>query len=160
MTPCQSFLFSENGLLILKQLVLITFFIQKYLYLFSYHCLVLVSIKMIEILQTTQLERNLLKIEKKVTRHSHHRTVSFRLGVSSFFILALYISCDTLWILFIQKKRSLILKHLVLITLFIQNYLYVFSCHTSNLGSHKMTEILQTTQLERYLFKIENKITR
>ena len=29
-----------------------------------------------------------------------------------------------------------------------------------NLGSLKMTEILQTTQLERNLFKIENKITR
>ena len=56
MTPCQSFLFSENGLLILKQLVLITFFIQKYLYLLSHHCLILVSVKMIEILQTTQLE--------------------------------------------------------------------------------------------------------
>ena len=76
------------------------------------------------------------------------------------FLVWFYTVHDSLWILFIQKKRSLIHKHLVLITLFIQKYLHVFSCHTSNLGSPEMTEILQTTQLERYLFKIENKITR
>ena len=36
----------------------------------------------------------------------------------------------------------------------------LFSYHPLNLGSFKMTDILQTTQLERNLFKIENKITR
>ena len=73
MTPCESFLFNKNGSSILKQLVLITFFIQKYLYLFSYHPLNLGSFKMTEILQTTQLEGNLFKIESQITRYNHHR---------------------------------------------------------------------------------------
>ena len=55
MTPCESFLFSKNESSLLKQLMLITFFIQKYLYLFGYQPLNLGSFKMIEILQTTQL---------------------------------------------------------------------------------------------------------
>ena len=33
MTPCESFLFSKNGSLILMQLAFITFFIQKYIYI-------------------------------------------------------------------------------------------------------------------------------
>ena len=73
MTPCKFFLCSKNRSLILKQLVLITFFIQKYLYLFSYHPLNFGSLKMTEILQTKQLERNLFKIKNKITRYSHHR---------------------------------------------------------------------------------------
>ena len=73
MTPCESFLRSKNGSPILKQLMLITFFIQKYLYLFSNHPLNFGSLKMAEILQTIQLERNLFKIENKITRYSHHR---------------------------------------------------------------------------------------
>ena len=48
---------------------------QKYLYLFGYHPLNLGSFKMTGILQTTQLERNLFKIEHKTTRYSHHRSV-------------------------------------------------------------------------------------
>ena len=72
MTPCESFLRSKNGSSILKQLMLITFFIQKYLYLFSNHPLNFGSLKMAEILQTIQLERNLFKIENKITRYSHH----------------------------------------------------------------------------------------
>ena len=56
-----------------KRLVLITFFIQKCLYLFSFHPLNFGSLKMTEILQTTQLERNLFKIEDKIARYSHHR---------------------------------------------------------------------------------------
>ena len=66
MVPCESFLFSKNGSPILKQLVLITFFIEKYLYL--YHPSNLGSFKMTEILQATRLERNLFKIETKITR--------------------------------------------------------------------------------------------
>ena len=76
MTPSESFLFTKNGSSILNQLVLITFFIQKYIYLFSYNPLNLDSFKMTEILQTTQLERNLCKIENKITRYSHHRSFS------------------------------------------------------------------------------------
>ena len=74
-TPCESFLCSKNGSSILKQLVLITFFIQKYLYLFSYHPLNFGSFKMTEILQTTHLERNLFKIENKITSYSQHRII-------------------------------------------------------------------------------------
>ena len=36
MTPCKSFLFSKNGSSIPKQLVLIAFFIQKYIYIYIY----------------------------------------------------------------------------------------------------------------------------
>ena len=57
----------------MKQLLLITFFIDKYLYLFSYHPLNFGSLKMTEILKATQLERNLFEIENKITRYSHHR---------------------------------------------------------------------------------------
>ena len=57
----------------MKQLLLITFFIDKYLYLFSYHPLNFGSLKMTEILKATQLERNLFEIENKTTRYSHHR---------------------------------------------------------------------------------------
>ena len=34
MTPCESFLFSKNASSILKQLVLIAFFTQKYMYIY------------------------------------------------------------------------------------------------------------------------------
>ena len=55
------------------QLVLITFFIQKYIYLLSYHPLNLGSLKMTEILKTTQLKRNLFKIKNKIASYSHYR---------------------------------------------------------------------------------------
>ena len=55
------------------QLVLIIFFIHKYLSLLSYQHLNPSSLKMTGILETTQLERNLFKIENKITRNSHHR---------------------------------------------------------------------------------------
>ena len=70
------YVFSKNGSSILKQLVVITFLIKKYLYFFSYHHLNLGSRQMTDILQATQLQRNLFKIEKKITRYSHHRTMS------------------------------------------------------------------------------------
>ena len=73
MTPCESFLFSKNRSSILMQLVLITFFIQKYTHLLSYHPLNLGSLKMTEILNTTQLKRTLFKIENKITSYSHYR---------------------------------------------------------------------------------------
>ena len=77
MTPSESFLISKNRSLIVKQLLLMTFFKQSYLYLFSNHPLNVGSLKMIEILQTKQLERSLFESENKITRYNHHRTVSF-----------------------------------------------------------------------------------
>ena len=62
-------MFSKNGSSILKQLVMITFFIQKYLYLFSYHPLNLSSFKMTEI---RKQQRKISEIENKITRYSHH----------------------------------------------------------------------------------------
>ena len=47
----------KNFLTILMQLVLITFYIQKYLHLLSYHPLKFGSLKMTEILETAQSER-------------------------------------------------------------------------------------------------------
>ena len=76
MTPSESFLFSKNRSLIVKQLLLMIFFKQNYLYLFSNHPLNVGSLKMIEILQTKQLERSLFESENKITRYSHHRTIS------------------------------------------------------------------------------------
>ena len=73
MTPCESFLFSKNRLSILMQLVLITFFIQEYIYLLIYPPLNVGSLKITEILNTIQLERNLFKIENKITSYSHYR---------------------------------------------------------------------------------------
>ena len=73
MTPCESFLFSKNRSSILMQLVLITFFIQKYIYLLSYPPLNVGSLKITEILNTIQLERNLFKIKNKITSYSHYR---------------------------------------------------------------------------------------
>ena len=55
------------------QLVLITFFIQKYIYLLSYPPLNVGSLKITEILNAIQLERNLFKIENKITSYSHYR---------------------------------------------------------------------------------------
>ena len=66
MTPCESFLLSKNGSPKLKQLVLITFLLLEYLHILSYHPSNLASFKMSEILINTQLERNLLTIEKKI----------------------------------------------------------------------------------------------
>ena len=73
MTPCESFLFSKNRSSILMQFVLITFFIQKYIYLLSYPPLNVGSLKITEILNTIQSERNLFKIENKITSYSHYR---------------------------------------------------------------------------------------
>ena len=75
MRLCESILFGKNGSSTLKQLVVITFLIQKYLCLFSSHPLSLGSPQMKEILQTTLLKRNLFKIQNKITRYSNHRTV-------------------------------------------------------------------------------------
>ena len=36
MKPCKSFLFSKNGLSMLKQLVLIPLFMQKYIYIYMH----------------------------------------------------------------------------------------------------------------------------
>ena len=91
MRLCESFLFGKNGSSTLKQLVVITFLIQKYLCLFSSHPLSFGSPQMTETPQKTWLERNLFRIENKFTRYSNHMTVfSFDL-VLVHFLVQLYI---------------------------------------------------------------------
>ena len=66
MTPYESFLLIKNGLLNLKQLVLVTFLLLQHLYILSYHPSNLTSFEMPEILTKTQLNRKLLNIERKI----------------------------------------------------------------------------------------------
>ena len=47
--------------------------IYAYLSKLTYTYLYFGSLKMTEVLKTTQLERNLFEIENKITRYSHHR---------------------------------------------------------------------------------------
>ena len=141
---CESFLFGKNGSSTVKQLVVITFLVQKYLYLSSSHRLSLsLSPQMKEVLQTILLKRNLFKIQKKITRYSNHRTVfSFDL-VLFHFSAWLYIfdmsPCESF---LLSKNGLLILKQLLLITFLIRKYLHLFSYHPLNLHSRQMTEIL------------------
>ena len=86
MTPYESFLLIKNGLLNLKQLVLVTFLLLQHLYILSYHPSNLTSFEMPEILTKTLLKRKLLNIERKII------TKKNRLGVSSLFMLLKYIA--------------------------------------------------------------------
>ena len=73
MTPYESFLLIKNGSLNVKQLVLVTFLLLQYLYLFSYHPSTLTSFEMPDILTEIQLIRNLLTIKRKIRRYIHHK---------------------------------------------------------------------------------------
>ena len=68
MTPWESWLQSNNGSSIIKQLALIAFFILEYISILSYHPWNPNSSNMGQILHTTQVEKDLLKIEKKTTK--------------------------------------------------------------------------------------------
>ena len=50
---------------------MIAFFILEYIYILSYHPWNPSSFNMDQILHTTQLEKNLLKIEKKITKYNY-----------------------------------------------------------------------------------------
>ena len=73
MTPWESLLESNNGSSIIKQLALIAFFTLEYIYILSYHPWNPNSFNMDQILHTTQLEKDLLKIEKKITKYIYHK---------------------------------------------------------------------------------------
>ena len=73
MTPFESFLLIKNGSSNLKQLALVPFLLLQYLYILSYHPSHLTSFEMPEILTETRLKRNLLNIERKITRYIHHK---------------------------------------------------------------------------------------
>ena len=73
MTPWEFLLLSNNGSSIIQQLALIAFFILEYIYILSYHPWNPNSFDMDQILHTTQLEKELLKIEKKVTKYNYHK---------------------------------------------------------------------------------------
>ena len=68
MTPWESLLQNNNGSSIIKQVALIAFFILEYIYLLSYHPWNPNSSNMDQILHTTQVEKDLSKIEKKITK--------------------------------------------------------------------------------------------
>ena len=53
-------------------LMVIAFFILEYIYIPSYHPWNPNSFNMDQILHTRQLEKNLSKIEKKITKHNYH----------------------------------------------------------------------------------------
>ena len=69
MTPYESFLLIKNGLSNLKRLALVAFSLLQYLYILSYHRSNFTSFEMPEILTETRLKRNLLNIERKITRY-------------------------------------------------------------------------------------------
>ena len=73
MTPFESFLLIKNGSSNLKQLALVPLLLLQYLYILSYHPSHLTSFEMPEILTETRLKRNLLNIERKITRYIHHK---------------------------------------------------------------------------------------
>ena len=73
MTPFESFLLIKNGSSNLKQFALVPFLLLQYLYILSYHPSHLTSFEMPEILTETRLKRNLLNIERKITRYIHHK---------------------------------------------------------------------------------------
>ena len=73
MTPWESLLQSNNGSSITKRLALIVFFILEYIYILSYHPWNPNSFNMDQILHTTQVEKDLLKIEKKITKYNYHK---------------------------------------------------------------------------------------
>ena len=73
MTPYESFLLIKNGSSNLKQLALVTFLLLQDLYILSYHPLNLTSSEIPEILTKTNLKRNLLNIERTITRYIHHK---------------------------------------------------------------------------------------
>ena len=73
MTPWESLLQSNNGSSIIKQLALIAFFILEYIQILSYHPWNPNSFNMGQILHKTQLEKNLLKIEKKITKYNYNK---------------------------------------------------------------------------------------
>ena len=73
MTPWESLLQSNNGSSIIKQLALIGFFILEYIYILSHHPWNPNSFNMDQILHTTELEKDLLKIEKKITKYNYHK---------------------------------------------------------------------------------------
>ena len=53
--------------------MVIAFFILEYIYIPSYHPWNPNSFKVDQILHTRQLEKNLSKIEKKITKHNYHK---------------------------------------------------------------------------------------
>ena len=73
MTPWESLLQINNGSSIIKQWALIAFFILEYIYILSYHPWNPNSFNMDQILHTTQLEKDLLKVEKKITKYNYHK---------------------------------------------------------------------------------------
>ena len=66
MTPWESLLQSNSGSSIIKQLALIALFILEYIYILSYHPWNPNSLNMDQILHTTQLEKDFLKIRKVI----------------------------------------------------------------------------------------------
>ena len=139
--------------------MLILFLIQKYQYIFSYHPFSIELLKKTYIHQTTQLERNLVQIENKITRYSHSRPLfSFYLPLVDFSVQLYIFDMKVGESFLFSKKGSSIRKQFLLITFLIQKYLHLFSYHTLNVGSLEMREIFQTTQLQRKLFEIKHEL--
>ena len=73
MTHYVSFLLIKNESYNLKHLLLVTFLLLLYLYILIYHSWNLPSFEIPEILIETLFKRNLLNIERKITRYIHHK---------------------------------------------------------------------------------------
>ena len=107
MTPWESLLQSNNESSIIKQLPLIAFFILEYIYILSYHPWNPNSFNMDQILHTTQLEKDLLKIEKKITKYNYYKyNRKYPKGLTLKFNLALCENSDHL-----QKSCHNILRN-------------------------------------------------